>query len=254
MNDKLRLYLATSASDAKAAEGLSFPCAYLLYIIAENGMLQRAQVSLATRGGLLGIYRAEGLANADLERLARDIYGECGRRGLSGVVLDFEPAPEHVEIIRELSRKIMAKKLTVFCSPALYEYGCKVIIPSAVSGGSFSDLLSSCVSRFGAQNVCLEVVRSCNDFTMPSYSPEGVALSPSEFRAITEKHRPGAYFSPDLCAKYFTYRNDGEAHFVIFDDLDTAAHKLDIARKQGIFGAFLLYSDWGTAVRELFMP
>ena len=94
MWEKTKGFLAVTAQDARTGEALGLPCVCLYYRIGEKGTLQRAQLSLSGRGGLMGIYDGSGLANAQTDRLARDIQAECARRGFGGVVLDFRPAEE----------------------------------------------------------------------------------------------------------------------------------------------------------------
>ena len=129
----------------------------------------------------------------------------------------------------------------------------KLIITSAVSGGSYQEMLTGYAGRYGANRLCLELVRTCSDFLMPSYSPEGTVLSPTQFREIIEAYNPSVYFSQELCAKYCTYRKEEENHFLLFDDAASAAQKLNIAAKQGFFAAFMLYRDWGPDARLVTM-
>ena len=130
-----------------------------------------------------------------------------------------------------------------------------VIAPAAVSGGSFQQMLEALVSRYGAERLCLDLVRTCSDFPMPSYDPDGKPLSPPEFRQLQELYRPQSFFSPQLCCKYFTYRKqNGSAHFVLFDDEHTAAQKLSAIGDMGIGHVFLLYSEWGKEAKSLLNP
>ena len=100
--------------------------------------------------------------------------------------------------------------------------------------------------------LCLDLVRTCSDFSMPSYDPDGKPLSPPEFRQLQEFYRPQSFFSPQLCCKYFTYRKqNGSAHFVLFDDEHTAAQKLSAIGDMGISHVFLLYSEWGKEAKSL---
>ncbi|MBR5390984.1 MAG: hypothetical protein IK141_06795, partial [Clostridia bacterium] len=104
-----------------------------------------------------------------------------------------------------------------------------------------------------AGRLCLDLVRACSDFSMPAYSPDGQPLTYEAFRALQETYRAQSFFSPELCAKYFTYRKDnGSAHFVLFDDADTAAAKLRAARRREIGAVFLLYSEWGAVAKDIF--
>ena len=59
------------------------------------------------------------------------------------------------------------------------------------------------------------------------------------------------FFSHELCAKYFTYQQDGQAHFVLFDDADTIRCKLNLGKKMAFPYAFLLCSEVEDLLEEL---
>lgn len=249
-----KTFLVATAQDAKSAEGMGVPCGFLFYRIGEAGTLQRAQLPASARGGLMGIYEAPGLAAADLSRLVRDISAECARRGYGGAILDFELTQEGVPAFSQLCAGLIKQNIPVFVPQALASAapGCKVILPSAVSGGSFEEMLDRFIAQYGAEQICLDVMRSCNDFTMPSYTPDGTVLSLPQFQEIQQRYQPSAYFSQELCAKYFTYRPDRETvHFVLYDDPDTGAQKIRVATQKGLYACFLLYREWGTNVKSM---
>ena len=60
------------------------------------------------------------------------------------------------------------------------------------------------------------------------------SLTGEALAALMERENPAVFFSQDLCARYFTYNREGEAHFVLFDDGDTLRHKVEVARELGI--------------------
>lgn len=76
MLEKTKVFLAVTAPDAARAQGTGLPCVCLYYRIGETGSLQRAQLQLSARGGLMGLYEAPGLALCQPEKLARDIQTE----------------------------------------------------------------------------------------------------------------------------------------------------------------------------------
>ncbi len=255
MWEKTKGWLAVAARDARTAETLGLPCLCLYYRIADRGMLQRAQVPLAGRGGLMGIYEAEGLAAIQPDRLARDIQGECERRGFFGVVLDFSPPEEGLSRLQSLCAALSRLQVRLFLPEHLAPYGGEqslVILPAAVSGGTFEQMLDALTARYEPRRLCLDLVRVCSDFPMPAYDPNGKALTPLEFRQLQETYDPQSFFSPQMCTKYFTYRKqNGSAHFVLFDDRYTAAQKLELINRREIAHVFLLYSEWGREAGEL---
>ena len=255
MWEKTKGFLVAAAQDARAAESTGLPCVCLYYRIGEKGGLQRAQLPIAGRGGLLGVYDGAGLGACQPDRLARDLQAECTRRGFGGVVLDFRPEDGAMPQFENLCAALRRLQIRLFLAEELAPHGGEgvtVIAPAAVSGGSFRQMLEALTARYGAENLCLDLVRGCSDFAMPSYDPDGTPLSAEEFWNLLDTYRPECFFSPQLCSKYFTYRkSNGSAHFVLFDDPDTAAQKLAAINEAGVSHVFLLYSEWGRDARSL---
>ncbi len=256
MSGKIKAYLATTAEHSKTAEALRLPCVYLIYRVGENGALQRQAASCTGQNGLMGLIDSPWLTRCDPAKLVREISLECSRRSMRGVVIDIEPDGANSATVAALAAHLAAKSMECYIPVALATPGtpAKIIVPSALSGGSFDEMLDSYASRYGAENLCLEIVRTCNEFTMPAYSPEGQTLSAAQLRDIMAQSDPSIYFSPDMLCKYFTYRTgDGTTRFVLFDDQHTAGAKLDRAQARGLHSAVLLYSEWGASARDILM-
>lgn len=254
MPEKTKLLTVVTAQDLSGAEQMGAPCVRLCYRIGENGTLQRAQMSMTARGGLMGIYEAPGLAAGQPEKLARDIQAECTRRGYGGVVLDLEPGQEAVSGVERLCAGLGRLGVRHFVPEGMCAYAPEgvVMVPAAVSGGSFAQMVDALCEKYGQERLCLDLVRVCSDFTMPSYTPDGKPISPEERKQLQETYFAESFYSPELCCKYFTYRSKkGGAHFVLFDDKDTAAGKLRIAREKGVGWVFLLYSEWAGDLKAL---
>lgn len=250
--EKTKLYAAVTARDAGEAQSLGVPCIGLYYRIGENGVLQRARTVGQGRGGVLGLYEAPGLDACQPDRVARDVQAECARRGLEGAVLDFEGGD--LSRIEALCAALRRLQVPVWVPEALASAageGAVVICPAAVSGGSFDGLLEALCARWGRENLCLDLVRTCREFPMPAADPEGTALSPADFRRRLADTGAQCFFDGGLCCKYFTWRREGEMRFVLFDDGDTAAEKLARIRRAGIGRACLLYGEWGRYIKTL---
>lgn len=250
--EKTKLYAAVTARDASEAQGLGLPCLGLFYRIGENGVLQRARTGGQGRGGLLGLYEAPGLDICQPDRVARDVQAECARRGLEGAVLDF--AGGDASRVEALCAALRRLQVPVWVPEELAPAagaGAVIICPAAVSGGSFDGLLEALCARWGRENLCLDLVRTCREFPMPSADPEGVPLSPAHFRQRLADSGAQCFFDGTLCCKYFTWRQGQEMRFVLFDDADTAAEKLSRIRKAGIGRVCLLYSEWGRHIKTL---
>lgn len=81
------------------------------------------------------------------------------------------------------------------------------------------------------------------DFRLPARTGEGDPLSAEAFGRLLERKAPSIFFSQDLCARYFTYMSNGEAHFVLFDDADTLNQKLKVGAGLGFSAAFFMWPE-----------
>lgn len=254
MSDQFKRYAVLTASDQLPPSEMSvISCVHLIYRIGSGGVLQRAQSNVIARKNVMGIYDGGGLLGADYEKLSRDIFQELTRRGYTGVLFDFPARAETIPALELICSFLAQKKATVFLPYELSAISneAKIIIPASVSGGSLRETLESLCSSYSPQRLCVEISRDCSDFLMPSYQPNGTTLSSEQLKSIIEKYTPAPYFSDKMGCKYFTYRNGAESHFVLFDDADTAAYKVKLADTLGMYGAFVLYSEWGTQVKEI---
>ena len=68
-----------------------------------------------------------------------------------------------------------------------------------------------------------------------------------------DRLEPSVFFSPQLCARYFTYMSrDTGAHFVLFDDGETLKKKQELALSLGIQRFFWVYPEVEELCDELF--
>lgn len=250
----LKTFLFASPNDSNAVLKITRNCTFFNYYIDQNGALAKKNPPMGSQSRLLYLsdYGTEGV-EIDTAKVSRELAMECQGRRMGGVFFDFEN-PNSATLLGELCHGVGRFNIAVFVPrtfAGLYP-SAKVVIPSAVSGGNYEQMLRDARASYGADNICLDIVRSRQDFIMPSYLPDGKSLTQPELDGLIEQYNPSVFFSKDLCSKYFTYRSsDGSSHFVMFDDASTAKVKMDIAESLGIFGAFLLFSDFGDSVKEL---
>ena len=94
----------------------------------------------------------------------------------------------------------------------------RVLVGTAVSGGSLRGLLEDAIRRYGARHIAVGIEHVRMDFPLPCRSGTGVPLTQRELERLRARTGARVFFSEPLCAKYFTYR-DGDSHrFVLFDD------------------------------------
>ena len=60
------------------------------------------------------------------------------------------------------------------------------------------------------------------------------------------------FFSPELCARYFTYMQGGQAHFVLYDDAETMQQKMKLAKTMGYRAALVMYPEVSDLMGQLF--
>ena len=89
------------------------------------------------------------------------------------------------------------------------------------------------------------------DFTLPAPSGEGIPLSKETFQALMDRENPSVFFSPELCARYFTYTKNNEFHFVLFDDAETLRQKLSLGASLGFSAAFFMWPEIQDLARDL---
>ncbi|MBQ4039805.1 MAG: hypothetical protein IJC91_01615 [Oscillospiraceae bacterium] len=253
MSESLRKYIVTTSSDIRASEALGFPCVHLTYRINGSGILQRVPTILSPRKNLMGIFDDNGLQNSDIDRLVKDISNELTRRNYNGVLLDIQAERGTHAQIEKLCSMLSQRKIIHYLpiEMAPLSQTAKLVIPSTVSGGSLSEMLSAYTDKYGAGRLCMEIVRGRNDFEMPSYKPEGTMLSKDGFEEILKNHDPMTFFSSHLGCKYFTYRSDEHTHFVLFDDTDTAVYKSKLAESFGFYAVFIMYAEWGEHIKKI---
>lgn len=125
--------------------------------------------------------------------------------------------------------------------------GARVMISSALSGGSLALRLEEASGCFGADRVALALQRVAEDFALPSSTGNGQPLTREELAQKRRQMNPSVFFSGELCARYFTYMNrEGGAHFVLFDDGDTLRRKMEVARRAGIHTFLAAWRRWRT--------
>lgn len=248
MTSNLNLILTVPPSQAHAALAFGVPVAHMAYRMGAGPRLFRGSIPLALRGGLLMLddrgFSAQQGENAPF---CQQVIRECTGRGYDGVVADWENRPSSAQaaLAQELDKVLADKGWPLYITEP---YGsctrhARVMISSAVSGGSLAARLSEAGEKYGIERVALAVERSAEDFTMPAPDGCGRSLSQEELRRLMEEYHSPTYFSGELCAHYFTYRPAGEGgvHFVLFDDEGSIRKKLQVARNAGVRYGLMAY-------------
>ena len=211
-----------------ALRGWQATPAHLAYRLGPGPHLFRAG-STAPRGGLMVVddHDFDGLGSTG--PLCQEMIRECQARGFSGAVLDFENRLPPLEQIAGAMDEAFARQgWTLYVTERYGPHAphARVMIPSALSGGSLRRRLEEALERFGESRTVLALEKRREDFFLPSPTGSGQPLTEEELEQLKQRLAPSIFFSGDLCARYFTYMSrDNGAHFVLFDDGDTLRHK-----------------------------
>ncbi|MDO5547885.1 MAG: hypothetical protein Q4F79_05295 [Eubacteriales bacterium] len=117
------------------------------------------------------------------------------------------------------------------------------IAETAISGGSLSQYFTQLAEQYGKQQIAAQLVRSYARFSIPSSSANGIPMTKEQVEQLRRNVGASAFFSRELCAKYFTYMERGSARFVLFDDDDTLRRKQHVLSSIGITKQLFLYPD-----------
>ncbi len=256
MAEKMRLILIAAPEDVRQTCSGGLTVAHMAYRIGNGPHLFRSSGMVSARKGIMVIDDKDFGGGEDTEGFCQEVIRECVSRSFTGAVLDFEGGvkPSLLRIAESLARSLQQSGLTLYVPEAYAFCGrhARVLIGTAISGGSLERRLEEAVGRYGADRVALEVERVCADFYLPAPDGEGRKLSREELQRLIDEKNPFVFFSRELCARYFTFMDKKSgAHFILFDDLSSIRQKLQIAGQLGIREAFFLYPEVKDILNEL---
>lgn len=234
------LILTTPPDLLAQARETGLTLGHMAYRVGRGPHLFRSGVPVPLRGGLM-VVDAKGFdGRGEPGVLCQEILRECAARGFGGVMCDFEghPLPLLERTLDQLDDMLHRKGLTLHVP---MQYGhctrhARVLIPSALSGGSLTQRLKDCILRFGGpERITLAIQRSAEDFFLPSPTGNGRPMSRDELAQDLSQRSPSVFFSNDLCARYYTYMSrESGAHFILFDDAMSIRKKIQAAQNLGI--------------------
>lgn len=256
MLSKSNLILTAPPADSRAAARFGLTVAHMAYRVGGGPHLFRSNMPVPVRGGLMVVDNSGFSGGGEPGPFCQEVLRECAARGFEGVICDFEgkPVPTLVNIVRNLGELLQRRKWPLYVTE---DYGpcsdkAKVMIPSALSGGSLRQRLQEAAEQYGAERVVLAVERVAEDFYLPSPTGQGMPLTREELRTRIEERSPSIFFSSELCAHYFTYMSkENGAHFVLFDDAGSIRKKLSIAKSMDIASAILAYPQTDDLLEDI---
>lgn len=251
----MQIYLAVTPDKLREAARYTDRLAHVAYRIDGGGRLSRHNLLVRTRGGLMVLGDQDGGAVREAAPLCREVWQECGNRGFSGVVADFEEgySPEKAGFLNALARVLSRNNRRLFVPEA---YGkavpqAAVLVCTALSGGTLRRRLDEALQAFGSRRLALDLQRLRMRFPLPCPSGEGEPLGREELSRLLTRE-PSVFYSSDLGAKYFTCNQNGRTQFVLFDDAQTLLTKIRMGRERGIQMGLLMYPEVEDILPALF--
>jgi len=239
------LLLSTPPTFLPRARQYGATIAHMAYQIGTDFRLHAENIPLCLSGGYM-LLGDSGSVGGDPYRLIWEIIEECKRRQFDGVILAFEdtrPVLRSFTVL--LAERLFADERKLFLPESLADLCTRasILVSTAISGGRLGTRLHEAIAHYGAERICLDLERVRRDFILPSGNGEGKRLTASELYALVAHFRPQSYFSRELAAFYFTYTDKQGTHFVLYDDIGSMQHKIQLAGEMGIRSAILLYPE-----------
>lgn len=243
MASNIHWMIAAAGVDAQHTRQAGFSCVHFCSRLSEDGAFSLTALPASSRGDYLGIADSRGVPK-HCAAFARDAVCAAQSRHCAGILADFE-RPLLQELTACLDQETQQQHLSLFVPLALAEYAphAQIIADTAISGGCLEDYFSDLLSRFGKERLAAQLTCSCMDFPLPCTSPTGTVLSQEQFQALRRSTGSTVFFSRELCAKYFTYTRNDQAHFVLFDDADTLRAKAQVLTRLGVRQLLAVYPD-----------
>ncbi len=245
MESKKNLILVCAGADSAAAASHGLPVLYLCMGVGAGGRIQRLRLPAQAAGNYLGV--SDFGVDGPVPRFcAEALVYEVKKRGMRGLFADFErDLPGIHGLLRDLDTLLQAEGLTLFvpfCQAAQVS-NAVLVTETALSGGSLEGFMGGLLQQYpGRIAATLRPVSA--DYRLPAETSEGTNLPAQDRQALQQRHGAQAFFSHELCAKYFTYMDEkGDGHFVLFDDLSTLEAKYARLSALAVSPVFALYPD-----------
>lgn len=252
--------LCAKPGQTGSAASAGLPLGHMAWHVGPGPSLLSHSVGLSMRGGVMvlsdaGFSETQRPGSGAFESFVHDIVAEIAQRGFTGLVCDFEQRRLHTleRLVEELAPALRRRGIALYVPERYAHCGeVKVLIPTAITQGTLASRLREAIERYGSpERLALDIECLSLDITLPSPDNTGERLSRAALEALLRERGGQSFHSVELCARYFTYRNADEHHFVIYDDGNTLIKKAQTASRLGITGGFVLYPEAETFLSSL---
>lgn len=235
-----RLILAVTPDQAKSVHTKDFTPAHVAYRLESGPTLNRLRHAQPGPGGLL--YLGEDrLSGNNYSFLLQQILRECAARHFQGVIADL---PEDAQSLVAILDEALPKNALTLYVPERFQPQVKkarLMVSTSLSGGSLRRHLQEKTERFGANRLVAVLERRAVTLT-PDGNGHTTPLTREALEGLKQQRKPQIHFSPELCMRYFTYSDQGQLRFVLYDDRETLSGK---RRLCGELGIRVCLTGWG---------
>lgn len=249
----MQLCLTATPDYLTQALRLTAHLAHAAYRVGSGGELLCRTLPATLRGGQLVLQCDCAFPAGAAERLAQDVLQVCIDRHFAGVVLDCTAELPCVHaLISALAPLCLRYERQLYLPEhcAGTAESAKVLICTAISGGTLRQWLEEATAQYGAARIALDLQRLMMDFPLPCPGGEGIALNAQQLQTLQSGH--SSYYCSELCTHYFTYRRGSATRFVLYDDAGTLRRKMEIAEALGITEAFVMWPEVDDILMQLF--
>ncbi|MCD8190650.1 MAG: hypothetical protein LUD78_10640 [Clostridiales bacterium] len=251
-----RLFCAVTTDEAQNLKQWPLEPVWMAYRAGDGPRLYRAAPPEAISGGLLAAEDSRLRQVGGSAVFCQQAVRECKARGAAGFWANWSRPPEGAmtALTAELDAALSRQGLTLWVGEP-YGAACptaRVLVSSALSGGTLKGRLTGAMERLGQNRVVLAVERMAEDFPLPAVSGAGQPLTRRELAALQERHRPKRWYSGEFCAWYFTYEQEGQVHLVLYDDGESIRRKLLLAQGLGVARALVAWAEVKDCAEAIF--
>lgn len=220
------------------------------HCLSPTAALRRRIAMLNPSSSILGVSDLVPLTTrGNAGQLYADLEAEVRTLGCPGVFLDFEQNyPVMQEFLRLADERLAAAGIPLYvperCGAGLRH--AVLVCEASVSGGSFDQRFTDLLEQHGAGRVAAMLEPACTGYCLPSQDANGTRLTQTDLEQLRSRYGAQAFFSKELCAKYFTYMDEKErGHFVLYDDNSTMQEKHRRLTARGVSPCFVLAGNAG---------
>lgn len=244
MTHPLPTFLALAPDTALPTLSQPVTPAFLAYQITQEGQLLRAGQSAFPVGSVLMLGGTPPASSAGIDWLCRQIIAETKTQQASGIIANWAETEAGHGLARQLAVRLRQEGHTFWVPESFAQAipSAQVLISSQLSGGTLAGRLREALSCYGPR-ITLALECTPWDFLLPAPDGQGTPMTLAKMRALFASHRCRAWFSPELCCQYFTYRQEEQLHLVLYDNAASIQAKLALAAELALSGVLLAWDE-----------